>query len=85
MDVDRHHGKFSSACASAEFVDIDFNSPYAANVFDYEALNDPVIKQAFGAVIQKQRKAPIEEADTFFHDDFPPQQPKLEARSKAAV
>ncbi|WP_244911250.1 hypothetical protein [Aeromonas bivalvium] len=67
MDVDRHHGKFSSACASAEFVDIDFNSPYAANVFDYEALNDPVI--------QKQRKAPIEEADTFFNDDFPPSSP----------
>ena len=54
-------------------------------MFDYEALNDPVIKQAFGAVIQKPRKAQIEEADTFFNDDFPPQQPKLEALSKATV
>ncbi|MFM4823692.1 hypothetical protein ACEUDJ_02200 [Aeromonas bivalvium] len=56
MDVDRHHGKFSSACARVEFVDIDFNSPYAANVFDYEALNDPVIKQAFGAVIRSRAR-----------------------------
>lgn len=54
-------------------------------MFDYEALNDPVIKQAFGAVTQKPRKAQSEEADTFFNDDFPPQQPKLIARHKAAV
>ena len=85
INFDRQNSKFTSACASAEFVDIYFNYLYAANVFDYEALNDPVIKQEFDAFIQKQRKAQIEEADTFFNDDFPPQQPKLEARSKATV
>lgn len=85
INFDRQNSKFTSACASAEFVDIYFNYLYAANVFDYEALKDPEIKKDFDAFIQKQRKAQIEEADTFFNDDFPPQQPKLEQRSKAKV
>ncbi|UBO75700.1 hypothetical protein [Aeromonas rivuli] len=85
INFDRQNSKFTSACASAEFVDIYFNYLYAANVFDYEALKDPEIKKDFDAFIQKQRKAQIEEADTFFNDDFPPLQPKQIARSKATV
>ncbi|MBV7470377.1 hypothetical protein [Aeromonas sp. sif0611] len=85
VNFDRQNSKFTSACASAEFVDIHFNYLYAANVFDYEALKDPEIKRDFDSFIQKQRKAQIEEADTFFNDDFPPLEPKLIARSKATV
>ena len=85
INFDRQNSKFTSACASAEFVDIYFNYLYAANVFDYEALKDPEIKRDFDNFIQKQRKAQIEEADTFFNDDFPPLQPKQIARSKATV
>lgn len=85
VNFDRQNSKFTSACASSEFVDIHFNYLYAANVFDYEALKDPEIKRDFDNFIQKQRKAQIEEADTFFNDDFPPLQPKLLARSKATV
>lgn len=85
VNFDRQNSKFTSACASAEFVDIHFNYLYAANVFDYEALKDPEIKRDFDNFIQKQRKAQIEEADTFFNDDFPPLEPKQIARSKATV
>jgi hypothetical protein len=85
INFDRQNSKFTSACASAEFVDIHFNYLYAANVFDYEALKDPEIKRDFDNFIQKQRKAQIDEADTFFNDDFPPLQPKQIARSKATV
>ncbi|MGY4003320.1 hypothetical protein [Aeromonas sanarellii] len=85
VNFDRQNSKFTSACARAEFVDIYFNYLYAANVFDYEALKDPEIKRDFDNFIQKQRKAQIEEADTFFNDDFPPLEPKLVARSKATV
>lgn len=85
INFDRQNSKFTSACASAEFVDIHFNYLYAANVFDYEALKDPEIKRDFDSFIQKQRKAQIEKADTFFNDDFPPLQPKQIARSKATV
>ncbi|WP_429127819.1 hypothetical protein [Aeromonas media] len=85
VNFDRQNSKFTSACASAEFVDIYFNYLYAANVFDYEALKDPEIKRDFDSFIQKQRKAQIEEADTFFNDDFPPLEPKQIARSKATV
>ncbi|WP_342058382.1 hypothetical protein [Aeromonas sp. OTU364] len=85
VNFDRQNSKFTSTCASAEFVDIHFNYLYAANVFDYEALKDPEIKRDFDNFIQKQRKAQIEEADTFFNDDFPPLEPKLIARRKATV
>ena len=85
INFDRQNSKFTSACASAEFVDIHFNYLYAANVFDYEALKDPEIKRDFDNFIQKQRKAQIEEADTFFNDDFPPLEPKLVSRSKVTV
>ncbi|AUV12812.1 MULTISPECIES: hypothetical protein [Aeromonas] len=85
VNFDRQNSKFTSACASAEFVDIYFNYLYAANVFDYEALKDPEIKRDFDSFIQKQRKAQIEEADTFFNDDFPPLEPKLVSRSKVTV
>ncbi|MGE6181320.1 hypothetical protein ACLHZ2_01020 [Aeromonas media] len=85
VNFDRQNSKFTSACASAEFVDIHFNYLYAANVFDYEALKDPEIKRDFDSFIQKQRKAQIEEADTFFNDDFPPLEPKQIARSKATA
>lgn len=75
VNFDRKNTKWSSACASAEFVDINFDYMYAANIFDYEALEDPEIKKAFDEFIKKSRKAQIDDATTFFNDDFPTENP----------
>ncbi|NVZ71625.1 hypothetical protein [Pseudomonas costantinii] len=71
INFDRSNSKFSSACASAEFVDINFAYKYGANVFDYEALNDPIVKKDFDAFLRKQQQSQIEDASTFFGADFP--------------
>ncbi|MGZ0717491.1 hypothetical protein [Pseudomonas palleroniana] len=83
VNFDRSNSKFSSACASAEFVDINFAYQYGANVFDYEALKDPAIKKDFDDFLRKQRKSQIEDATTFFDDDFPVKQPTSDQVSKA--
>jgi hypothetical protein len=70
VNFDRENTTWSSACASAQFVDINFAYMYAANVFDYEALEDEEIKKAFDKFIQDSRKAQIEDSSTFFNDDF---------------
>lgn len=72
VNFDRENSKFTSACGSYEKVNINFDYLYAVNVFDYEALEDPEIKKAFYDFIQKSRKAQIEDASTFFNDNFPP-------------
>jgi len=77
INFTRENSKFSSACASYEMVDIHFEYRYAANVFDYEALEDPEIKKDFDDFIQGQRKAQIAEATTFFNDDFPVMNPEV--------
>lgn len=74
VKFDRKNSTFTSACIKVEFVDINFSYDYAANVFDYEALQDPAIKADFESFIQKQRKAQIEDATTFFNQDFPAKQ-----------
>lgn len=83
VNFDRNNSKFSSACASAEFVDINFSYKYGANVFDYEALEDPAVKKDFDEFLRKQRKSQIEEASTFFDDDFPVKKPTSTLASKA--
>jgi len=70
-NFDRTNSKFSSACGSGEYVDINFEYQYGANVFDYEALEDAAIKKDFEEFIKNQRKAQIESATTFFNGDFP--------------
>lgn len=70
VNFDRQNSKWSSACASVEFVDIHFDYMFAANVFDYEALEDKDIKKAFDDFVKESRKAQIDEASTFFNDDF---------------
>lgn len=77
VNFTRENSKFSSACVSYEMVDIHFEYRYAANVFDYEALEDPEIKKDLDDFIQKQRKAQIDEASTFFDDDFPVKEPEV--------
>jgi hypothetical protein len=76
VKFDRANSKWSSSCVSYEYVDINFDYLYAANVFDYESLEDPEIKKAFDDFIQKQRKAQIDKSTTFFNDDFPPKNPQ---------
>jgi hypothetical protein len=83
VNFDRSNSKFSSACASAEFVDINFAYKYGANVFDYEALEDPIVKKDFDEFLRKQRKSQIEDATTFFDDDFPVKKPTATQVSKA--
>ena len=71
---------FSSSCSNVNRIKIEFEYKYAANVFDYEALEDPEIDKAFRDFVREQRKAQIEDADTFFNEDFPTDNvPKLEA------
>jgi hypothetical protein len=76
VEFDRKNSKWSSACVSYEYVDISFDYKYAANVFDYEALEDPEIKKSFEDFIKASRSAQIENASTFFNDDFPPKKPQ---------
>lgn len=76
VNFDRENSKFSSACVSYEEVDIHFDYKYAANVFDYESLEDPEIRKDFDDFIREQRKAQIEDASTFFNDDFPVMNPE---------
>jgi hypothetical protein len=71
VNFDRQNTKWSSACASGEKVDINFSYIYGANVFDYEALEDPDVKEAFDKFIQGSQKAQIEDATTFFNGEFP--------------
>lgn len=70
VNFTRENTKWSSSCASAEYVDMSFEYIYGANVFDYEALKNPEIKKSFEEFITKQQKAQIEDATTFFNDDF---------------
>ena len=77
VNFTRENSKFSSACASYEMVDIYFDYKYAANVFDYEALEDPEIRKDLDDFIQAQRKAQIEEASSFFNDVFPVKDPEV--------
>lgn len=70
VDFSRENTKWSSFCASFEEVDINFNYIYGANVFDYEALEDKEVKKAFEDFIRGSQKAQIDNATTFFNDDF---------------
>jgi hypothetical protein len=72
VNFTRENTKWSSACASVEWVDINFAYTYGASVFDYEALEDPDIKKDFEKFIKGSQKAQIEDATTFFDADFPP-------------
>jgi hypothetical protein len=71
VKFDRENTKWAGACVSYEYVDINFNYLYAANVFDYEALQDPDVKKEFDMFIKDQRKAQIERSTTFFNGEFP--------------
>ena len=70
VNFDRQNSRWSSFCGSYDEVSMHFEYLYASNVFDYEALNNPEVKKAFEDFITKQQKAQIEDADTFFNDDF---------------
>ena len=70
VDFTRENTKWSSACATVQEVDIHFGYIYGANVFDYEALEDKEIKKAFEDFIKGAQKAQIDDASTFFNDDF---------------
>lgn len=78
VKFDRQNSKWSGACVSYEYVDIKFNYLYAANVFDYEALQDKAIKDDFENFIRGQRKAQIEDSSTFFNGDIPAKDSSLE-------
>ncbi len=71
VNFDRENSRFTSACASTNYVNINFDYQYASNIFDYEALEDPQIKKEFDEFIADSRKAQIENATTFFDDNFP--------------
>lgn len=70
VNFNRENSKWSSSCASYEMVDMNFDYQYASNIFDYEALKDEKTLKVFNNFIQNQRKVQIENAETFFNDDF---------------
>jgi hypothetical protein len=70
VNFSRQNTKWSSSCASYEEVEIHFDYMYGANVFDYEALENPEIKKDFEKFITGSQKAQIDNASTFFNDDF---------------
>lgn len=74
VNFSRENSKWSSSCASYEQVSIHFDYMYAASVFDYESLKNPEIKASFEKFITGQQKAQIEDATTFFNDDFEEQE-----------
>jgi len=72
VNFSRENSKWSSSCASYEEINMHFDYLYAANVFDYEALKNNEVKKEFENFVTKQQKAQIEDASTFFNDDFEP-------------
>lgn len=70
VNFDRNNSKWSGFCGSYEEVSINFDYLYAANVFDYEALNNPDIKKEFDKFLNGQQKAQIDKASTFFNENF---------------
>lgn len=70
VNFTRENTTWSSSCASYQEIEMHFDYQYAANVFDYEALKDESIKADFDKFIKGQQKAQIEDASTFFNDDF---------------
>jgi hypothetical protein len=73
INFTRQNSTFNGCCAKVTTVNINFAYQHSVNIFDYEALKDPAIQKSFDDFIQNSRKAQIENADTFFNDDFPPQ------------
>ncbi|WP_299226864.1 hypothetical protein [uncultured Psychroserpens sp.] len=71
-NFDRSNYKFSLFCASYNKVDINFDYLYSASIFDYEALEDPEVKEKFEEFIKGGRKASIERSKTFFEGELPP-------------
>jgi len=72
VDFDRKNYNVAFGCGSYEKIDINFDHTFAVNVFDYEALEDPEIKDAFDKFLKDNRQAQIESSNTFFDADFPP-------------
>lgn len=70
VNFDRENSRFSSMCGSYEEVTIHFDYIYGVGIFDYESLKNPEIKESFDKFITGQQKAQIEDASTFFNDDF---------------
>lgn len=77
VKFDRANSKWSGACVSYEYVDINFDYLYNANVFNYEALDNKDTKKEFDNFINAAQKAQIDKASTFFNADFLPKTSKL--------
>lgn len=70
IDFTKENSKWSASCASSEQVVIDVNYTYNENVFDYKVLKDPAVKGHFDALICGTSNAGIENASTFFNEEF---------------
>ncbi|MBO9702239.1 MAG: hypothetical protein J7604_18665 [Sporocytophaga sp.] len=70
----RDNSAVTTSCGSYESVNINFNYQEVSSLFDYEGLENPEIKKIFEDFINGKRKAQIEDADTFFNDDFETQE-----------
>jgi len=70
VNFNSENSAFSSSCGSNEEVAIHFDYLYGAGSFDYESLRDPETRIKFDKFIAGTKKAQIEDATTFFNDDF---------------
>lgn len=70
IDFTKENSQWSSSWDSKEEVSIDIDYTYGAHVFDYEALQDPAVEKEFQKFINRVQKADIEDAGTFFNDEF---------------
>jgi Virulence factor Evf len=78
----RESQKVTTSCGSYEKVKIHLEYTEATGLFDYMALNDPEVKKKFDKFIQDSRKAQIQDAETFFQDDFDVEMPGVLALSR---
>jgi hypothetical protein len=80
VNFDRANTKWSGACVSYEYVDINFDYLYNANVFDFQALDDKETKAEFDKFIKASQKAQIDKATTYFNASFLPKASSLASR-----
>ena len=73
-NFDKKNSGWTTSCCNEEHIDVDLEYQFTDYLFNYEALEDPEIRKYFDEFIERQRKAPIEKASTFFNHDFLPEE-----------
>ncbi|MCP9266900.1 hypothetical protein M5U04_01990 [Xenorhabdus sp. XENO-1] len=70
VNFDRSNSEIASNCASNENINVEFTYSSCVSLFDYQALEDPEIKESFDLFIRNNKKSSIENSDNFFNGEF---------------